>query len=210
MGKPKKAPKWEGCTLEIHGNDVDVDGPVDTVMLTDFPGHNDGLGNGVFLVVIESESQAERFEKAANHPRLKNVVFETEIDRDARDFLSCMKVGEFEELVVRVTSSPEPMAAADAKGIPETRKYRPDEEPRVGDVLKAFRGSFSSTIIVRAHEKDGDQPTFDLERLNASLHLGTMSISVERIGHVSLESIVSNYEVFVTGASDKVENRDYR
>ncbi len=90
-----------------------------------------------------------------------------------------------------------------------TRKYGTDETPKLGDVIQVFEGSFSSCIIVRVNEVKGEEPTFDLERPHAKLDLGTLSIGIERIGHVSLSRIRNHCEVFVQGSSGKIENRSY-
>ena len=221
MGKPKRTPKWKGCILEIHGEEHEIDGPVDTIMAQGFPGYSDGLGQGVFLVVIESEGEAERFEKAANHAMFADVIWETRISRDDREYLDSLNVTEFEALVAEVTAHaapapevPAPPAytgAMEQPKVPATRKYRANEIPAVGDVIKAFDGSFASCVIVRVNSpgKGEGEVTYDLERPNAKLDLGVLSISIERIGHVSLKSIRENYEAYTTGSSGTIENRSY-
>lgn len=101
----------------------------------------------------------------------------------------------------------------DDTGTPRTRKYRDDETPALGDVVSCFDGSFSSAIIVRVVDGALDSnlspgPIYYLERPNASFSLGTLNISIERIGHVSAKVLREHYRVHV-GPSDKVENRNY-
>lgn len=90
----------------------------------------------------------------------------------------------------------------------QTRKYRSDELPKTGDVVKCFPGSFGTAVITRTYTDNENNPMFDMERPNAAVRMGTLTISIERIGYVSLKSIRENYEVH-THASGEIENRDY-
>lgn len=89
-----------------------------------------------------------------------------------------------------------------------TRKYESHELPKLGDVVECFTGSFASSIITRAYVEKGDR-YFDLERPNASIHMGTLSISIERIGYVSEQKLRDHYLVHTTGPSGAIANRNY-
>ena len=89
-----------------------------------------------------------------------------------------------------------------------TRKYQSHEIPKVGDVIECFTGSFASSLITRTYVDKGET-YFDLERPSASIHLGTLAVSIERIGHISEKKLREHYLVHTTGQSGNIENRDY-
>jgi hypothetical protein len=90
-----------------------------------------------------------------------------------------------------------------------TRKYRSNELPKVGDVVKCFTGSFGDAVITRSYTDADNLPVYDIERPHAIVRLGTLAISVERIDYVTLKSVRTNYEAYVRGTSDEIENRSY-
>jgi hypothetical protein len=91
----------------------------------------------------------------------------------------------------------------------DTRKYRSDERPKVGDVVKCFAGSFGDAVIVRSYTDRENLPMYDMERPHAAVRMGTLTVSIERIDCVTLKSVHENYEAYVTGGLGKIENRNY-
>ena len=90
----------------------------------------------------------------------------------------------------------------------EPRKYEDYERPRTGDVVECFSGSFGDAVITRCYRDRQNEPMFDLERPHASVRMGTLTISIERIDHVTLKSLRENYRVYPK-ATGGIENRSY-
>jgi len=86
----------------------------------------------------------------------------------------------------------------------ESRHYRSDERPEIGDIVEAFDGAYGTAIITSI--KDGlaflERPHMNVQRIGLIV---TPAIQVERF-NMSLDNLQS-FKVFVTGPSGNRDNR---
>lgn len=86
------------------------------------------------------------------------------------------------------------------------RKYRDSEEPSVGDCVKqdgSVIHAFDTSIIVAI-----ECGVVSLERPHMTIDAGSSNIKVERYS-ATMNQLVKHYSVFVTGRSERIDNRDY-
>lgn len=84
----------------------------------------------------------------------------------------------------------------------QTRQYRQDENPEIGDVVEFFKGAYGDATITKIQD-NGDVVC---ERVHASTSLlGQIQIGVERITVTA--KTCRGLPVYVTGASGKIDNR---
>lgn len=90
----------------------------------------------------------------------------------------------------------------------QTRKYNSGETPRIGDVIRLFNGSFGDGVIVSVKVGRFNEPEeYLLYRPHVSFKQGVPVPETEIVW--IREASLREYPVYVTGASGKIENRNY-
>ena len=87
-----------------------------------------------------------------------------------------------------------------------TRKYLPEETPKVGDTIRLFEGSFGTCIISREFEENGNT-YYDLDRPYSNVHGGQLLFTSEKVSRIP-ESKIRELDVYVTGYTGNIENRE--
>lgn len=90
----------------------------------------------------------------------------------------------------------------------ETRKYLDASEVAVGDVVQAFNGAFGSCIVTRIEAVDNyPEPLVHLARPMARVDAQGSVWTHHESFSAYMGQLLSGYEVFVTGASGRKDNR---
>lgn len=84
----------------------------------------------------------------------------------------------------------------------QTRQYRDDETPRMGDVVELFKGAYGDATITKI--EDGGDAVCERVHASASL-LGQIQIGIERVTVTA--STCRGLPVYVTGESGEIDNR---
>lgn len=89
----------------------------------------------------------------------------------------------------------------------QTRIRKKGESPLIGDVVQVFDGSFGTAVVVDIPPQRGLHAIYKLYRPHVMFKNGipVPEFEITEIGHSALMEL----PVYVTGASGKIENRNY-
>ena len=90
-----------------------------------------------------------------------------------------------------------------------TRKYRDDEQPRVGDLIECFEGAYGVGIVTKIYGNPINPASGDeiiVERIHATVSFGQIAIGVERISYTHTH--LRMRPVLLRVPNGDIDNRD--